>query len=191
MTRAGPGVQNILRTSRRSLDLPDDRRRQRVEIPRVEEFRSMPKLRRAIAPKSPAASPTRSEIDVALAGEIETVPVSADERACRRDEPSFTKWAPKQPMGGPRLERRHDAAPTAGRRNGSWSQSPIDGCAHNSHSGRCREAAPSMSSNCKSVQGPLRTAVRLADDHDGVSRDTVPHPVKFRTHPRPANPDYR
>ena len=145
--------QDMLKTRRRSLDLPDDRRRERVEMPRVEEFRSMPKLRRAIAPRSRAASPTRSEIDVALAGEIETVPVSADEHACRSDEPSFTKWAPKQPMGGPRLERRHDAAPTAGRRNGSYSQSPIDGCAHNNHSARCVEAAPSMSSNLQISPG--------------------------------------
>jgi len=59
MTRAGTSVQDMLRTSRRSLDLPDDRRCERVEMPRVEEFRSMAKLRRAIAPRRRVASPTR------------------------------------------------------------------------------------------------------------------------------------
>ena len=114
MTRARTSIQDMLRTSRGSLDLPDDRCRERTEVSRVEELRAVPELRWAITARSRAVSPTGQEIDIALAGEIEIVPVSAGECACRSGEPGFTKRAPEQPMTGPKLERRHDAAPAPG-----------------------------------------------------------------------------
>ena len=119
MARPGTGIHDVPSASRRSLDLPDDRRRERVEVSRTEELRAVPELQRAIPARSRVAAPTAQEIDVALAGEIETVAVSADECACRRGEPGFTKRAPKQPMAGPRLERLHDAAPAPRTCNGS------------------------------------------------------------------------
>jgi hypothetical protein len=45
MARTGTGVQDVLGASRRSLDLPDDRRRERFEVSRTEELRPVPELR--------------------------------------------------------------------------------------------------------------------------------------------------
>jgi hypothetical protein len=60
-----------------------NRRRNAVKMTRVEEFRPVPQLRHAIAARSRLASPLAQEIDVTLSGEIETMSVSADERAGR------------------------------------------------------------------------------------------------------------
>jgi hypothetical protein len=49
MTCPRTSIQNMLSTLRRSFDLPDDRRRERVEVSCVEELRTVPELRRAIA----------------------------------------------------------------------------------------------------------------------------------------------
>ena len=114
MTRARTSIQNMLRPWRGSFDMPDDYCRECAEMSRVEELRAVPKLRWSVTTRSRAASPARQEIDIALAGEIETVPVSAGECACRGGEPGFTKRAPEQPMARPKLERRHDAAPARG-----------------------------------------------------------------------------
>jgi hypothetical protein len=55
MTCPRTSHQNMLNTLRRSLDSPDDRRRERVEVYCLEELRTVPELRRAI---SRAAAPT-------------------------------------------------------------------------------------------------------------------------------------
>jgi len=85
-----------------------------VEMTRAEEFRTVPKLRWTVAARCRSASPATQEIDVALAGNVEAVPISAGERARRNGKPGSTERAPEQPMAGPRLERRHDAAPARG-----------------------------------------------------------------------------
>ena len=111
MTRARTSIQDMLRPWRGSLDMPDDCCRECAEVSCIEKLRALPELRRVVAARSWAASPTEQEIDIALAGEIETVPVSAGECTCRSCDSGFTKRAPEQPMAGPKLERRHDAAP--------------------------------------------------------------------------------
>src|SRR5215831_1187510 len=58
MTCPRTSIQNMLGTLRRSLDLPDDRRRERVEVSCVEELRTVPELRRAITARSREAAPT-------------------------------------------------------------------------------------------------------------------------------------
>jgi hypothetical protein len=58
MTCPRTSIQNMLGTLRRSLDLPGDRRRERVEVSCVEELRTVPELRRAITARSRAAAPT-------------------------------------------------------------------------------------------------------------------------------------
>jgi hypothetical protein len=58
MARTGTGIHDLLSTSGRSLDLPDDRRRKRVEVSCTEELRAVPELRRAVSARSRAAAPT-------------------------------------------------------------------------------------------------------------------------------------
>jgi hypothetical protein len=58
MTRARTSIQDMPGTSRGSLDLTDDRCRERAEMPRVEYLRAVPELRRAITARSWAASST-------------------------------------------------------------------------------------------------------------------------------------
>jgi hypothetical protein len=57
MARTGTGIHDVLSTSHRSLDLPDDRRRERVEVSPAEELRAVPELRRAIPARSRVAAP--------------------------------------------------------------------------------------------------------------------------------------
>jgi hypothetical protein len=49
----------------------------------VKEVRAVPQLHRAVAGGGRTTSPTAQEIDVALAGEVEAMVISADERARR------------------------------------------------------------------------------------------------------------
>jgi len=58
MARTGTGIHDLLSTSRRSLDLPDDRRRERVKVSRAQELRAVAELRRAIPARSRLAAPT-------------------------------------------------------------------------------------------------------------------------------------
>ena len=58
MARTGPGIQDLLGVSRRSLGLPDDPGRERVEVSRTEELGAVPELRRAVPARSGAAAPT-------------------------------------------------------------------------------------------------------------------------------------
>ncbi len=124
MARTRAGVQNAQSAELASgIELCEplgNRRRNAVEMTCVEEFRPVPQLRHAIAPRSRLASPLAQEIDVTLSGEIETMSVSADERAGRSGQLGFTERAPQQAMAAPRLGRRHDAAPPA-RRTGNRS----------------------------------------------------------------------
>jgi hypothetical protein len=61
----------------------DNRRGHGVEMSGVEERRAVVQLHRAVTARSRAKSPARQEIDVALAGEVEAMVISADERARR------------------------------------------------------------------------------------------------------------
>ena len=58
MARTGTGIHEVPSPSGRSLDLPDDRRRKRVEVSCTEELRAVPELRRAVAARSRVAAPT-------------------------------------------------------------------------------------------------------------------------------------
>src|SRR6516225_9100715 len=60
-----------------------DHRCDRVEITCIEECVAVPQLRRTVSAGRGATPPATEQIDVALACEIETVTVRADERACR------------------------------------------------------------------------------------------------------------
>jgi len=124
MARTRAGVQNAQSAELASgivlCEPLGNRRRNAVKMTCVEEFRPVPQLRRAIAARSRLASPLAQEIDVTLSGEIETMSVSADERAGRSGQLGFTERAPQQAMAAPRLGRRHDAAPPA-RRTGNRS----------------------------------------------------------------------
>jgi hypothetical protein len=65
------------------IGLLGDRRRDGIEMARVEECGAVPQLRRGVAARSRPASPTAQEIDVALAGNVEAMMAAADERARR------------------------------------------------------------------------------------------------------------
>jgi hypothetical protein len=95
MTCARTSIEDMPGPMCRPLDSPDDLRRQRVEMAGIKQCRAVPKLHWTIAARSWDASLAAPEIDVALAGEIEAMPVSADESACRSGEPRFTKRAPE------------------------------------------------------------------------------------------------
>ena len=60
-----------------------------VEMTRAEEFRTVPKLRWSVAARCRSASPATQEIDVALAGNVEVVPISAGERAAATVNPDL------------------------------------------------------------------------------------------------------
>jgi hypothetical protein len=61
----------------------DNRRGNGVKMACIEEFRPVSQLGRVVAARSRTASPISQEIDVSLSGEIETVPIPADERTRR------------------------------------------------------------------------------------------------------------
>jgi hypothetical protein len=58
MARTGTGIHEVPSPSGRSLDLPDDRRRERVKVSRAQELRAVAELRRAIPARSRLAAPT-------------------------------------------------------------------------------------------------------------------------------------
>src|SRR5882724_10516765 len=96
MARTRAGVQNAQSAELASgIELCEplgNRRRNAVEMTCVEEFRPLPQLRHAIAPRSRLASPLAQEIDVTLSGEVETMSVSADERAGRSGQWPRRGW---------------------------------------------------------------------------------------------------
>jgi hypothetical protein len=63
-----------------------DRRGDRVEVPGLEESRSMTELLRAIAAGSQASSSAVEQIDVTIARKVEAVAIAANEGASRAGE---------------------------------------------------------------------------------------------------------
>jgi hypothetical protein len=87
MASTGPGVQDAPRPEHALgiglRDVRDNRRGNGVKMACIEEFRPVSQLGRVVAARSRTASPMSQEIDVSLSGEIETVPIPADERTRR------------------------------------------------------------------------------------------------------------
>ena len=65
------------------LNVLHDRRRDRVEMAFIEECNAVAQLLWTIATRSGLASPASQKIDVAFAGQIEAMVITADECACR------------------------------------------------------------------------------------------------------------
>ena len=90
-----------------------DRRSDGVEVPGLEESRSMTELLRAIAAGNQAASSAVEQIDVTIARKVEAVAIAANQDAACAGEIKTADGAAQQSMAGAGQARCHGTAPSS------------------------------------------------------------------------------